>query len=100
MKVTFQEDKTIAVPPGKIVKTQYVPIHDITFGCRDSMAIGDVDRAFQRLIQIAPNQPFPCPIGHWTDESFEIVDGRHTYVAMLMLGYEYILVAWEDDNHT
>lgn len=99
MKVTLQEDKTICVPPGQTVKTGYVPVHHIVLACKDRMAVGDVDRAYQRLIQIAPNQAFPCPIGHWEeDNNFVIIDGRHTYVAALMLGFEYILVAWEDNE--
>jgi hypothetical protein len=61
------------------------------------MAVGDLDRAYQRLLQTAPAQPWPPPVGRWEGERFVIHDGRHTYVAALMLGFESIFVAWLEE---
>lgn len=92
--IAISEDRSVAVPPGRIIRTGYVPIDRVTLACRDRMAVGDVDRAYQRLLQLGDHQPWPSPRGHWDGDRFVIVDGRHQYVASLMLGIEHILVAW------
>jgi hypothetical protein len=90
-------DRAIAVAPGHVVRTDYVRVEDVVLACRERMAIGDVDRAFQKRLQIGDHQPWPCPRGAWREDGrFEIVDGRHEYVATLMLGHSHILVAWEE----
>lgn len=91
------EDRGMVVPAGQNVTTSYVPVHQVRLACRDRMAIGDVERAMQRRMAAAPGQPWPCPIGHWDDHHFVIVDGRHEYVAALMLGCSHVLVAWIGD---
>lgn len=95
------EDRGLAVPLGALVVTAYVPIHRIRMACRERMAVGDVDRAYQRLLQSAPSQPWPPPVGSWEGETFVVADGRHAYVAALMLGFAALFVAWveasEDD---
>lgn len=58
------------------------------------MAVGDVDRSYQRLIQQAPAQSWPPPVGHWEGETFVVEDGRHEYIASVMLGYSHLFVAW------
>jgi hypothetical protein len=60
------------------------------------MSVGDVDRAFQKLLQAGAESPFPCPNGTWDGDEFVIADGRHEYIAALMLGKTHILVAWLD----
>jgi hypothetical protein len=95
MSVKLYEDRSISVPQGALVKTGYVAVEDIRLACRERMAVGDVDRVYQRRLQIAPDQPWPPPRGHWLDgDKFMIEDGRHEYVAALMLGCTHILVAW------
>lgn len=95
--VTLVESRSIVVPPGWFVITDYVSVFDCVIGCRDRMAVGDVKEAYERLLQIAPAQPWPCPRGYWNDDDgkFVIVDGRHQWIAAVMLGHEYILVAWK-----
>lgn len=88
------EDRGFAVPPGATVSTGYVDIHRVRIACRARMAVGDVDRAYQRLLQTAPAQPWPPPTGRWDGETFVLVDGRHAFVAALMIGFDAILVAW------
>lgn len=100
MSIMTYEDRSISVPPGALVKTGYVKMEQVRLACRDRMAVGDVDRAYQRRIQLNGHQPWPCPRGRWDDGMFVIEDGRHDYVAALMLGCEYILVAWLDGGIT
>lgn len=88
------EDRGMAVPPGQIVRTAYVRIDQVSLACKARMAVGDVENAYRRRLGCAPAQPWPCPVGQWVGERFEIHDGRHEYVAALMLGCEHILVAW------
>ena len=82
------------MPPGRRIETGYVPVEMVALGCRDRMAVGDVERAYRRRPQLGSLQPWPCPRGHFQGERFVIVDGRHEYVTALMLGQEHILVAW------
>lgn len=88
----------MVVPSGKVVKTGYVAIGDVLLACHDRMSIGDVSTAMQRRMSCAPDQPWPCPVGEWQGERFAIFDGRHEYVAALMLGCDFILVAWIADQ--
>lgn len=88
----------MAVPPGRVIRTGYVRVEDVKLACRERMAVGDVDRAYQRRLQLGDHQPWPCPRGHWEGSRFVIIDGRHEFVAALMLGVEQILVAWADGD--
>ncbi len=90
----FTEDRTFRVPAGAIVKTGYVPIHKVRLACRDRMAVGDVDRAYQKVLQRGSDQSFPPPNGFWEDDTFVIQDGRHEYVASTMVGLTHLFVAW------
>lgn len=96
-QVSLGQDRSISVPPGAIVKTGYVDVFKVRLACRERMAVGDVDRAFQRRLQAAPNQPYPSPVGHWEDDVFIIHDGRHDWVAAVMIGQSHILVAWLEE---
>jgi len=97
MHSTFLLDKTISVKPNHIAKTAYVHIDNIKLGCKDTMSIGDIKNAYELVKQNAPNQMFPCPVGYWDKDRFVIVDGRHTVLALQMNGFEWILVAWEEE---
>jgi hypothetical protein len=94
--IRVAEDRSLAVPPGQRVVTGYVHVDEIRLACRARMAIGDVDRAYQKRLQLGPNQPWPCPRGYWDGVRFVLLDGRHDFVAALMLGQTHILVAWPE----
>lgn len=91
---TYAEDRSLVIPPNYIVTTGYVAIHKVRLACRERMAVGDVGAAYQRLLQLGDGQRWPCPNGYWEGDTFVIKDGRHEYVASLMLGKERLLVAW------
>ena len=92
--VIVAEDRSIAVPPGYVVRTGYVPIGEVETACRARMAVGDVKASYERQLQLGAAQPFPPPRGYWRGSRFVIEDGRHQFVACLMLGVEFLLVAW------
>lgn len=98
--VALAEDRSIAVPPGRLIRTGYVSVWDVRLACRERMAIGDVKGAFERRLQLGDHQPWPCPRGEWQGDEFVIIDGRHEYVAALMLGQDHILVAWPEAHTT
>ena len=85
------------VAAGQTVSTGYVPIHDVvceaSFG--HQLYPGEVERAYRRQLELGSDQSWPPPTGYWrTDRRFVLTDGRHRYVASLMLGMEFLLVAW------
>jgi hypothetical protein len=91
----YAPDRTFVVPRGARVLTDYIRLDRVRLACRDRMAVGDVETAYRRLLAVgARGQQFPCPHGEWDGETFVIQDGRHEYVAALMLGFEALLVAW------
>jgi hypothetical protein len=94
--VATPDDRSVAVESGRIVKTGYVPVEQVTILNRSRMAIGDVDLAYRKRLSLGNRQPWPCPVGYWHSERFILVDGRHEYVAALMLGCTHILVAWTE----
>ena len=86
-----------AVPPGHVVRTGYAPIHDVVchapFG--HYLLPAEVERAYRRQLELGGEQAWPPPTGYWrSDHRFVLTDGRNRYVACLMLGVEYLLVAW------
>jgi hypothetical protein len=91
---TFAVDRSMRVPPGHIVCTAWVDIWQVTLASADQMAVGDVDRAYQRALQRGDCAGWPCPVGYWDKERFVLTDGRHEYVATLMTGRRCLFVAW------
>ena len=92
------EDRSLAVPAGCYVVTGYVAVDALRLGSRARMAVGDVDLAYQRRLQLGSDQPWPCPRGEWEGEPFAsrfvVIDGRHDAVAAMMLGQDFVLCAW------
>jgi hypothetical protein len=85
------------VPPGHVVQTGYVPIHDVI--CQapygHQLLPAEVERAYRAQLALEDQQPWPPPSGYWRDDQrFVLTDGRNRFVACLMLGVEHLLVAW------
>jgi hypothetical protein len=97
MHAHFVCDKTIGVPPGRVVRTGYVDIWRVRWSSHDPLALGDVQSKYELVKQNRPNSVYPTPIGHWEGDEFVLVDGRHTFTAYLMNGYTHILVAWLEE---
>jgi hypothetical protein len=86
-----------AVPPGHVVRTGYVPVHDVVMYAPSGSQLlpAEVERAYRRQLELGDQQSWPPPTGYWrADHRFVLTDGRNRYVASLMLGIEYLLVAW------
>jgi hypothetical protein len=90
----FAADRSLLVPPGRTIKTARVCIWKCRLANRERMAVGDVGAAFQKLLQVGDAAVWPCPNGYWDGDEFVIHDGRHEYVASMVLGRIEILVAW------
>jgi hypothetical protein len=91
---SFAVDRSLLVQPGQVVKTGYVDVWRCQLANRAPMAVGDVAGAHNKLLQLGEASLFPPPNGHWEGEEFVIHDGRHEYVAAVMLGRAQLLVAW------
>lgn len=63
---------------------------------RTRMSVGDIDIAYRKQLALGDHQAFPCPNGRWDGERFIIHDGRHAFVAALMIGLTHLLVAWTE----
>lgn len=97
--VTIADDRSMRVPAGRTVSTDYVSVEDVVLGCRDRMAVGDVEAACRRMLQLGTDAAWPPPVGQWReDRRFVLTDGRHEYVAALMLGRTHLLVAWLEEE--
>jgi hypothetical protein len=86
-----------SVPSGHVVRTGYVPIHDVVCHAAvgHQLLPAEVERAYRRQLELGPEQAWPCPTGYWRpDRRFVLTDGRNRFVAALMLGVEHLLVAW------
>jgi hypothetical protein len=86
-----------AVPAGHVVRTGYVPIHDVVCLARTGHQLlpAEVERAYRRQLELDDQQAWPPPTGYWRqDHRFVLTDGRNRFVAALMLGIEHLLVAW------
>jgi hypothetical protein len=94
---TYAVDRTLRVEPGQRVCTEYVDVFKCRLACRERMAVGGVGLAYQKSLQLAPAQQWLPPVGAWDGDNFIIHDGRHQWVAAVMLGYTHILVAWVID---
>jgi hypothetical protein len=94
LPVSIAEDRSMAIPPGALVRTGYVAVESVTMACRDRMAMGDLNAAYQKRLQLGDHQPWPPPRGHWAGERFVIEDGRHEFLAAMALGHRHLLVAW------
>jgi hypothetical protein len=85
-----------SVPAGRRVRTGYVPIHDVVVHAHSQLYPAEVERAYRRQLDLGRDQSWPPPTGYWRDSRFVLTDGRNRSVAALMLGYEYLFVAWLD----
>lgn len=92
--LALAEDRALAIPAGHLVRTAHVDVFKVRLANRSRMAVGDIDRAYQKRLQLGDAHPFPCPNGEWAGDTFVIFDGRHEWLATVALGHPTLLVAW------
>jgi hypothetical protein len=86
------------VPAGRHVRTGYVPIHEVVVYAYSQLLPAEVERAYRRQLELGPDQSWPPPTGYSRDDRFVLTDGRNRFIAALMLGYEFLFVAWLDNG--
>lgn len=85
------------IKSGQILKSGYVPTNEIVFQNDVPMAVASVKEKIDQFTSIGDNQAYPLPLGKWIDDKFHLWDGRHRYIASLMLGRKTMLVAWVEE---
>lgn len=94
MSVRVFEDRSMLVLPHQRVETAWVDIDCCRLGCRVAMSPEAVEKKYRRLFQQGDGAPWPPIVGHWEGPRFVVCDGRHEYLAALMLGRNLLFVAW------
>jgi hypothetical protein len=100
MTVWTAQDRSLSVRPSQVVRTAWIDIDQAKLGNRSRMAVGDVEGSFRKLLCLGDNAPFPSIVGHWEADRFVVCDGRHEFIASLMMGRERLFVAWLEDGET
>lgn len=86
------------IPPGHIIRSGYVPTGDIVFPLTGAtMAPASVREKIDMYSAIKDQEAYPLPIVRWVDGKPVLMDGRHRYLAHLMLSRPQMLVAWTEE---
>lgn len=94
MSVKFAIDRSICVQPEQKVVTDWIDIDLCCLGSRTRMSPEAVTEKYRILLQHNEAAIWPPIVGHWENNRFIVDDGRHEYLAWLMLGRKKIFVAW------
>jgi hypothetical protein len=94
MSVTVAEDRSMCVRPEQTVQTAWVDIDLCSLGFRLPMSPEAVENKYRRLLNLGDCAPWPPIVGHWESDRFLVDDGRHDYLAALMLGRDKLFVCW------
>jgi hypothetical protein len=97
MTVMVAEDRSMCVQPYQVERTAWVDIDLCKLGSRLPMSPEAVEKKFRRLLNIGDCAPWPPIVGHWEDGRFLVDDGRHDYLAALMMGREKLFVCWLEE---
>ena len=94
MTVIVAVDRSMCVQPYQVVRTGWIDIDLCKLGCRVPMNPEAVEKKFRRLLNLGECAPWPPIVGHWEDGRFLVDDGRHEYLAALMIGRDKLFVCW------
>jgi hypothetical protein len=94
MSVTVAEDRSMCVQPHQVVRTAWIDIDLCKLGFRLRMSPEAVEKKFRRLLNLGDGAPWPPIVGHWEGDRFLVDDGRHDYLAALMIGRDSLFVCW------
>lgn len=85
------------VPAGHVIRSAHVPTADIEFPMDGGpMAVASVEEKVRMFTGMGDGEPYPLPVGSWRGDRFRLWDGRHRYIASLMLGRATMLVCWTE----
>jgi hypothetical protein len=94
MTVMVSEDRSMCVQPHQVVRTAWVDIDLCRLSFRLPMSPEAVEKKYRRLLNLGQCAPWPPIVGHWEDGRFVVCDGRHDYLAALMIGRDKLFVCW------
>jgi hypothetical protein len=94
MSVVVAEDRSMCVQRHQLVRTAWVDIDLCRLGFRMPMSPEAVEKKYRRLLNIGDCAPWPPVVGHWENGRFVVCDGRHEYLATLMMGRDKLFVCW------
>jgi hypothetical protein len=94
MTVTVAEDRSMCVRPNQGVRTGWVDIDLCRLSFRAPMSPEAVEKKYRRLLNLGECAPWPPIVGHWEEGRFVVCDGRHDYLAALMIGRDKLFVCW------
>jgi hypothetical protein len=97
MAIWVAEDRSLSVKPGQCVRTAWIDIDLCKLANRSRMSPEAVQKKYQKLLCMGDNCSWPPIVGQWDGERFNVYDGRHEYLASLMLGRTKLLVGWLED---
>jgi hypothetical protein len=100
MTVMVAEDRSMCIQPHQVVRTAWVDIDLCKLGFRLPMSPEAVEKKFRRLLNIGDCAPWPPVVGHWEGQRFLVDDGRHDYLAALMMGRDKLFVCWLEPAST
>jgi hypothetical protein len=86
MTVMVAEDRSMCVQPHQVVRTGWVDIDLRGLSFRHPMSPEAVEKKYRRLLNLGECAPWPPVVGHWEGGRFVVCDGRHDYLAALMIG--------------
>lgn len=92
--VRVAEDRSLRVEPDQNVRVEWVDIDCCKLGCRVPISPEAVEKKFRRLLNLGAASAWPPIVGHWEYDRFVVDDGRHEYLASLMIGRSRVLVCW------
>lgn len=97
MTVKVAEDRSMCVQPNQTVRTAWIDIDKCKLGSRTMINPEAVEKKFRRLLNMGDAAAWPPIVGHWEGDRFVVDDGRHEYLASLMIGREKLFVCWLED---
>lgn len=91
----------MCVRPDQVVRAEWVHVDQCVLGSRERMTPEAVEKKWRKLLQQGEAASWPPIVGHWDRDSqavrFVVDDGRHEFLAALMIGRERVLVCWLEE---
>lgn len=91
-------DRSLRITPSEVVHTAWIGIDLCVLGNRSRMSPEAVEKKYRRLLCLGDDAPWPPINGAWENDRFVVHDGRHEFIASLMLGRSRVFVAWVEQH--
>lgn len=87
------------VPGNSILKYGYAKHGKIRFSHYGGVYLPAIQDYITKFRDWAGDQPMECSSGYWDGDTFVIENGRHRYIALLILGHQEFLVRWYEQRN-